>query len=241
MKRRVIAGLVAMLLAAVAGVLLLSYVGAADRRAMAEMAPTRVLVVTERLPAGATAAQIAAAVEVRELPGTAVAPGAASALSDVKGLVSTTTLEPGEQLLSSRLADPAVLRAEEGVQVPKGYQQVSVQLELERALGGTVAAGTTVGVFLSVEDDKVSETAQSLHKVLVTAVQGGPAAPSGNAAKPAAGSTTAETVMVTLALKPAAAQQLVFAAEHGSVWLSAEPLDAPTPTLPVLTKGNLYR
>ncbi len=241
MRRRVIAALSALLLAAVAGVLLLSYIGAADQRAVAAMAPTRVVVVTKPLPEGATAAQIAAAVEIRDLPGSAVAPGAASGVNDLAGLVTTTSLEPGEQLLRSRLADPAVLDAAKGLQVPTGYQQVSVQLLRARAAGGTLKPGSTVGVFLSVQDDKISETALSLHKVLVTAVQGGGGQPNESAAKQPASSSAEDAFLVTLALRPAAAQQVVFAAEHGSIWLSAEPLEAPTPKLPVLTKGNLYR
>ena len=89
----------------------------------------------------------------------------------------------------------------------------------------------------------MSKTALGLHKVLVTAVQGGvgtaAADDDGSAARPAAAG--AETLTVTLALPPAGAQKLVFAAEHGSIWLSAEPDDASDAPLPVLTKGNLYR
>ena len=239
MKRRVVAALAALLVAAVGGAMLLSYVAAADSRAVAGLAPARVLVVTQALPEGATAEQVAAAVEVRELPGTAVAPGVAVDVKDLTGLVTTTALEPGEQLLRSRLADPAVLQGDKGVQVPKGYQQVSVKLDPQRAVGGTVVAGATVAVFLSLEDDKVSKTGLELHKVLVTAVQGGlVAAPAGDGGTAAA---VADVMTVTLAVKPAGAQRIVFAAEYGTIWLAAEPADASDDSLPILTKGNLYR
>ena len=36
-------------------------------------------------------------------------------------------------------------------------------------------------------------------------------------------------------------RSLVFTAEHGTIWLSAEPADAPDDSVPVLTKGNLYK
>ncbi len=229
----------ALLLAGVGGVLLLAYVSAADRRAMADMAPTSVLVVTKPVPEGATTSEMAKSVEVRELPGVAVAPDATSSLSELGNLVTTTALQPGEQLLRSRLADPAALQAAKGVQVPPGLHQVSVQLEPQRAVGGNIAAGDTVGVFLSLEDKEVSSTQLRLHKVLVTAVAGGPV--------PAAegGSTEAqpaqETMTVTLAASAADAGKIVFTAEHGTIWLSAEPADAPDGTVPVLTKGNLYK
>ena len=239
MKRRVIAAVTALLLAGVGGVLLLAYVSAADRRAMADMAPATVLVVTKAVPEGATAGEIAKAVEVRKLPSVAVAPDATSSLSELGELVTTTALQPGEQLLRSRLADPAALQAAKGVKVPAGMHQVSVHLEPHRVVGGKVVAGDTVGVFLSIVDEKVSYTQLKLHKVLVTAVSGGasPAAADGSTeAQPAQ-----EKLTVTLAAKAPDVAKIVFAAEHGTIWLSAEPADAPDATPPVLTKGNLYK
>jgi pilus assembly protein CpaB len=238
-KRRVIAALTALLLAAVGGILLLAYVSGADRRAMADLAPASVLVVTKAVPEGATASEITDSVEVRQLPGVAVAPDATSSLSELGNLVTTTALQPGEQLLRSRLADPAVLQAAKGVVVPRGMHQVSVQLEPQRAVGGKVVAGDTVGVFLSVVDEKVSYTQLKLHKVLVTAVAGGavPAAEDGSTeAQPAQ-----EKLTVTLAAKAPDVAKIVFTAEHGTIWLSAEPADAPDDSVPVLTKGNLYK
>ena len=246
MKRRVVAAVAAVVLAAVGGLLLLGYVGAADERAMADLEPVTVLVATKPVPEGTTAEDLGASVEVRRLPGVAVAPGTAAALADLRGLVTTTTLQPGEQLLRSRFADPAALKADQGLVVPKGLQQVSVQLEPERALNGNLAPGATVGVFLSTTE--VETTALALHRVLVTAVHGGAAAPAATEGDADAESTTdakstsaPTAVTVTLAVTADQASRLVFAAEHGSVWLSADPSDAPTDRLPVITKKSLYR
>ena len=57
MKRRVLAVVAALLLATVGGVMVLFYVSAADQRAMADMEPSTVLVVTRAVPEGATAVQ----------------------------------------------------------------------------------------------------------------------------------------------------------------------------------------
>lgn len=244
MRRRVVAAVTAVLLAAVGGVLLLSYVGAADQRAMADLEPVAVLVATQSIPEGAPADGLAESVEVRQLPGVAVAPGTTADLAELQGLVTTTALQPGEQLLTSRFADPAVLAAAKGVVVPKGLQQVSVQLEPERAVNGTLAAGATVGVFLSTKGD--TETTQlALHQVLVTAVQGGTVTVEGaegeeGAKAEEAPATPTGGVTVTLALDAASASRVVFAAEHGSIWLSAEPADGPTETMPSTTEKSLY-
>jgi pilus assembly protein CpaB len=238
-KRRVLAAVAALLLAAVGGVMLLLYVSGADQRAMADLAPSTVLVVTKAVPEGATADQIAESVAARELPGVAVAPDATSSLSELKGLVTTTALQPGEQLLHSRLADPAVLQAAQGVVVPPGLHRVSVQLEPQRVVAGEVAPGDTVGVFLSTQVKDVTTTQLSLHKVLVTAVEGAPAADAGDGSAKA--QPAPEKMTVTLAARAVNVEKIVFAAEHGTIWLSAEPADAPNDRTPVLTKGNLYR
>ena len=236
MRRRLVAAVTAVLLAAVGGVLLLGYVGAADQRAMADLDPVAVLVATATIPEGASGDDLSASVELRRLPGVAVAPGTTADLAALRGLVATAAVQPGEQLLLSRFADPAVLAAAKGVVVPEGLQQVSVQLEPERALNGTLAAGATVGVFLSTKGE--TETTQlALHQVLVTAVQGGTvAAAEGDdaPAQPTGG------VTVTLALDALSASRVVFAAEHGSIWLSSEPADAPTDSTPVTTEKSLY-
>lgn len=238
MKRRMVAALTAVLLAAVGGILLLGYVGAADERAMADLEPVAVLVAIKPVPEGTSADDLTASVEVRRLPGVAVAPGAAGRLADLRGLVTTSAFEPGEQLLTSRFADPAALRAAEGVVVPKGLQRVSVQLEPERALNGDLAPGATVGVFLSTKQADTTELA--LHQVLVTAVQGGAVATGAEGGATPAAAAPTDGVTVTLALDAESASRVVFAAEHGSVWLSAEPADAPTDRTPVMTKKSLY-
>jgi pilus assembly protein CpaB len=238
-KRRVLAAVAALLLAAVGGVMVLVYVSGADQRAIADLAPSTVLVVTKTVSEGANADQIAESVEVRDLPGVAVAPDAASSLEELKGLVTTTALQPGEQLLHSRLADPAVLQAAKGVVVPPGLHRVSLQLEPQRVVGGRLAAGDTVGVFLSTENKDVTTTQLSLHKVLVTAFEGGPVAAGGDGSAKA--QPAQETMAVTLAARAADVEKIVFAAEHGSVWLSAEPAEAPNDSTPVLTKENLYK
>lgn len=236
MRRRVVAAVTALLLAAVGGILLLGYVGAADQRAMADLEPVAVLVATATIPEGASGDDLSASVELRRLPGVAVAPGTTADLAALRGLVATTAVQPGEQLLLSRFADPAVLAAAEGVVVPEGLQQVSVQLEPERALNGTLAAGATVGVFLSTKGE--TETTQlALHQVLVTAVQGGAVAAAEGDDAPA---QPTEGVTVTLALDARSASRVVFAAEHGSIWLSSEPADAPTDQTPVTTEESLY-
>src|SRR5918992_3395226 len=107
--RRLIAALAAVLLAGVGAVLLLGYVGSADKRAMAGMETVKVLVVQKRVPEGTPAEKLTGLVTTKTLPVKAVAPGTLSSLQPISGRVATTNLEPGEQLLASRFVDPATL------------------------------------------------------------------------------------------------------------------------------------
>lgn len=237
MHRRLVAAIAAIMLAVVGAVLLTSYVAAADRRAMAGLETTQVLVVAEPVAAGTQAADIAELVALEELPAKAVAPGALTSLDEVDGQTVSTDLEPGEQLLASRFATP---EPDSGPEVPQGMHEVSVLLESQRVIGSDLLAGDTVAVYIT----KNSQTHLSLHKVLVTRVQGGltPPEPTEESAEPQPAPTPAPagSVMVTLALSAPDAEKVVWAQEHGSVWLSLEPTDAPEKGTRVVTEENVY-
>ena len=105
---------------------------------------------------------------------TAVAAGSSTS-SSLSGRVAAVDMLPGEQLLSGRFVSPDDLRAPGSVEVPAGLQEVSVLLEPQRAVGGRLAAGDTVGVVVSQTiQDGTPATHAVLHHVLVTQVQGAP-------------------------------------------------------------------
>ena len=53
-------------------------------------------------------------------------------------------------------------------------------------------------------------------------------------------SVPTSTLLVTFALDAPSVEQLVFAAEFGTVWLAAEPPDAPENGTKQVTRGNVY-
>jgi pilus assembly protein CpaB len=131
------------------------------------------------------------------------------------------------------------------VEVPEGLQEVSVLLEPQRAVGGRLAAGDTVGVFVSVSADAGPSTHAVLHSVLVTQVQGAPApvdpAADGEAETASAGAPApSSSLMVTLAVTAAQAEAIVFGVEHGTLWLSSEPDGAGTGGTEVISPANIY-
>ena len=238
MKRRVMAVLLSLLLAAVGGFLVLSYAGNSDRRAMRDMEPADVLVATKPIPKGTSTDDLAGAVTVRPLPAIALVPGAVTSVGQIAGRVTATDIQPGEQLSERRFVDPATL-TDLPVSVPAGMQQISLKLDSQRVLGGDLKPGATVGVFLSAGDKPAGVTHLAIHKVLVTKVEGGAAAPQGgdSSAHPAMDAG----LLVTLATTANNAERIVFAAEYGSIWLSSEPADAVVSGTRPVTEKNLYR
>ncbi len=243
MRRRLLAAAAALVLALVGGVVLVAYTRGADARAMAGMDTVQVLVVDQPVAAGTPAEDLPALVRTEQLPARAAVAGRVTDLAALDGLVATTDLQPGEQLLDSRFADPRSLQAPGTVAVPVGAEEVSVLLEPQRAVGGRLVAGDRVGVFLSLEEGATTHAV--LHRVLVTQVQGAPA-PAGSASDTdtdtasAGAAAPSASLMVTLAVTAEQAEGVVFGAEHGTVWLSLEPETADLDDTEVITPDTVY-
>lgn len=231
MSRRLVATVLAIMSALVAGLLVVTYTAGADRRAAADLSPTPVLVVTEPVPAGTPAEAMADYVTVKEVPETAVVPGGVTSLGDVAGQVTIAPLVAGEQLLVARFVAPELAETPD-FEIPDGLHQVTIQLERRRVLGGYLTAGNTVGFFASVE----GETDLVLHKVLVTRVEGN----AQEATDDEAAQAPMDSLMVTLAVSAADAAKIVWAAEYYPIWLTLEPADAPDDNPPAVTSENLF-
>ena len=157
--------------------------------------------------------------------------------------MATVDLLPGEQLLAGRFERPDDLQAPGTVAVPAGLQEVSVLLEPQRAVGGRLAAGDTVGVFVSLPRDGTRRPHAVLHDVLVTQVQGAPAPPPGEATTETASAGAAApsaSLLVTLAVTAAEAETVVFGVEHGTSGSPWSPT-APTPAAPRPRPGHHLR
>ena len=243
MKRRLLAAVAALVLAVVGATVLVAYARGADRRALAGTATVAVLVVADPIAAGTPASDLGAKVRSELLPAKAAALGRVTSLSALAGRVATVDLQPGEQLLASRFAPPSSLRAPGTVAVPTGDGELAIQLEPQRAVGGRLTSGDTVGIYISYKTpDGTGVTHAVLHRVLVTQVQGGTAAAksadAGNGAQTA--SASASSLLITLALTSKAAEPVVWGMEHGTVWLSLEPDGADTGGTTDISSGNVY-
>lgn len=254
MKSRLLGGIAALILAVVGAALLFVYVQGAANRAQAGLEPVNVLVVQESIPAGTKASDLGTKVRSEAIPKSAVPEGALETLNEKEGSVTAVDLQPGEQLLSSRLIDPREL-VPGTVPVPDGLEEVTFLLAPERILGGRIEAGDTVTVFSSFASisgmpadasvpPEVKGSQQStgllFHDVLVTAVQ--KTAPD---AKKSTGSESGVdmpngSAFVTVARTDADAAKMIFGAEFGTLWLSKQTPTSTKSDPPITTFGGLY-
>jgi pilus assembly protein CpaB len=252
MKRKIIGILAALVLASIGTAALIMYVESARDRAVAAEELVDVYVVSQAIPKGTPVGHITDSVEATEVPARVLAEDAVTDLSELdETLVAAVDLQAGEQLLASRLVDPASLGR---ATVPAGLQELTVSLDPARAVGGALLPGDTVGVVLSFdpfdlpqsEDQSPNTTHLTFHKVLVTSVQFAQGDPAGTAEATGEDDTEvaepapASQLLVTLALSSPQVEQVVFAAEFGHIWLTAENAEANESGTRVATLGEVY-
>ena len=257
MRRRLLGLVASVVLAAFGTFVLVGYVQSAHDKAEAGPAMAKVLIVTKAIPRGTKASDLDDKVRLTDVPASSKVSDAVTDLDALTGKVASTELLPGEQVLAGRFRTAEVL-GREGV--PKGLLEVTVSLTPDRAMGGTVRAGDTVAVVSSFgpfdltsagdlppgAPKKTPNTTHIiLHKVLVTNVQ---MAEVSKEKKPADDADAADntpekspkgSLLVTLALDATSVQRVVFTAEYGKLWLSAEPSDAPNGQTRVETIGTV--
>jgi pilus assembly protein CpaB len=143
-KRRILGIFTAFLLAGIGTFALVGYVQSARENVVAQEALVEVYVVTDLVPKGAEAEFITSSVKLTAVPARLKQQGAITDLADVGANVAANDLQPGDQLLAARLVPQLEVSADVTDKV-----QISVQLTAERAVGGSLAKGDLVGVYLS--------------------------------------------------------------------------------------------
>lgn len=251
-NRRVLGLVAATTLAAIGTIAIVAYVNGAEDRALAGEEVVEVLVVKNDIPAGTPAEDIGDRVALEEVVEKVKADGAVTAVTALEGKVAGANLVPGEQLVEQRFVEPTAYRARgAAVNMPPGLLSTTISVDPDRAVGGVLTPGSTVAVSLSFGNEgnaTVEETHMTLRKVLVTNVQidadgiaddDSDDEGTDDAIEP--GDAPTSQFLVTLALDAPSSERMIFAAEHGTVWLSLEPSDAPDGPTKVVTRGNVYQ
>jgi pilus assembly protein CpaB len=216
--RRLALLIAAVLVAALGTTLVFAYVQKADDRAIADQDPVKVLVAKISVAAGTRVidAANAGSFETKELPQSAVPPGALSSTDPIREMVALTTIFPGQQLLSGMFGATAASNA--SIAIPPGQIAASFSFGDPERVAGFVQPGSQIVIFLtSTLQGGQAATRVLLPKVTVIAV--GPTTITPPADPSKANPETLPRAMLTLALTQAQAEKMIFAQGNGSMYL----------------------
>jgi pilus assembly protein CpaB len=238
MQNRLLAIMVAIVLAVVSAMALVVYANSADRRALSEQAPVPVYVASSKIGQGESFEQASGKIRIASIPRKALAENAVRALSQISGRVAAVDILPGEQLLLGRWVSREEVEGQNLLNVQQGFQAVSIQVDATRQVSGFITPGNRVNIYATLTGAggvKFSRLLLADTKVLAvgaTALPGGSKRPS---------STQGSLSTVTLEIKDGQVERMVFAAESGSLYLSlVAPGAKPPPPRAGSNIGNLF-
>ena len=246
MQSRVLAILIAVVLALVATGALVVYVNGADRRAIANQEPVAVLVAKETIKAGTSGedAQNLKLVAPKLVPRESAVVGAFRSWSQLEGRFAAVDIMKGEQLLPTRWVGADEVEGRGLLPIPDDHQALSIGLDVTRQVAGFVTPGDNVGIVVTVPaGDGKTKTKFLLQNVRVLAV--GATALANRTAQGGGGRVNQKgsqsVTAITLAVKKQYVQRVVHAAVDGDIYLTLMPRNAvPVQPGEGVTDDNLF-
>src|SRR5919206_894528 len=128
MQSRVLAILIAVVLALVATTAMVVYVNGADRRAISGQQPVYVLVAKKTLPAGMSGedAENGEMIDRVQVPRNNALKGRVLSTEQLRNRYAAVTIVPGEQLLLERWVGAEDVGGRRLLQIPEDHQAVSI-------------------------------------------------------------------------------------------------------------------
>jgi pilus assembly protein CpaB len=235
MQSRVLAILIAVVLALVATAAMVVYVNGADQRAINDQEPVWVLVAKNTIKAGTSGedAQNAGLIIRVTVPRKSKVGGALVSPTQLEQRYAAVDIAKGEQLLQERWVGAEDVAGRRLLQIPENHQALSLGLDITKQVAGFVTPGDKVGLVFTFKKEEgngesVERTNFLLQNVQVLAV-GATALPNGSSqsgGRVNQGRGSQNLTAVTLAIKKEDVERVVFAAENGSIYLTLMPPNA---------------
>jgi pilus assembly protein CpaB len=247
MQSRVLAILIAVVLALVATAALVVYVNGADRRALADQRPVLVLVAKEAIKAGTSGeeAQNRGLIERKEVPQLSAVSGGFRNVGQLEGRFAAVDIVKGEQLLQTRWVGASEVEGRGLLPIPDDHQALSIGLDLTRQVAGFVTPGDNVGIVLTLPSGEgTNKTRFLLQNVRVLAV-GATALTTrtaqGGGGRVNQGKGSQNLTAITLAIKKQYVENVVHAAVDGDIYLTLMPRNAdPAQRSQGVTDDNVF-
>ena len=238
MQSRVLAVLIAVVLALVATTAMIVYVRSADRRAIDGQQPVRVLVAKKPIPMGTTgedALNTDGMIGTVEIPLAYAVKGRVLSDEQLRNRYAAVPIAPGEQLLLERWVGAQDIGGRDLLTIPEGHKAVSVGVDLVRQVAGFVTPGDRVSVEVTMPVGDSGDKTQTVlpeARVLAVGATALTRAPQGNGGRVNQGKASQTLTAVTLAVKNEEVKKVIFAAEEGSIYLALLPSNEE-PTGPI--------
>jgi Flp pilus assembly protein CpaB len=207
-----------------------------------------VIVPKEDIPAGTSLDALISqgAFTTVQVPRDALVQGVVTDLTQIRGRTTSAAVLAGEQITTARLQG-STARTGGILGIRDGYQAVTISLAVAQAGGGFVRSGDHVTIYASLDNVSLirgklrdflkgggaSNTKQNIGDFTVTL------APDVRVLRVVGGDTqdrqsSNDQIQLSLELHPVDAAMVVFAQEHGSIWMSLlAPGQPGSSTLPV--------
>jgi pilus assembly protein CpaB len=231
MQSKVLAILIAVVLALVATVALVVYVNGADRRAIAGQKAVYVYVAKETIKAGTSGedAQNDELVERVPVARASVVPGGVLSPEQLRNRFAAVDIVKGEQLLLKRWVGAADVAGRRLLPIPEDHQALSIGLDVQRQVAGFVTPGDKVSMVLTMPNAGGTEQTRFLLQNVPVLAVGATALT--NAASQGGGGRVNQkgsqsVTAVTFAIKEEHVRNVVHAVEHGSIYLTLMPPNA---------------
>jgi len=244
MGRRTLLLIAALAIAAVGTVLIFAFVKNAETEALEGQEPVEVLVATQQVASGTSAADAseAGAFEVQSIAKDNAAPGALSDISIISDQIALAPIFPGQQVLTQMFGQA---EGTSGLDVEKGKLAISVSLGDPERVAGFVVPGSEVSIFATLDTN--SELAGEATGVLIPRVGVigvGATTLATQTVTTDEGESTTEQIplaILTLEVDQDQAERIINAQSGGALYFALRGDDARVnPTNPTLTQ-NLFR
>ena len=248
MGRRIVLLVVAIAIAAVGAAFVFVYVKGADDRALRGQQPVEVLVAKTQISAGTPVAEAASRGDfvTKRVPVSAVAVGALSTIEPIRESVALAPIYPGQQILTPMFGKTASETAASSLPLPEGDLAVSFQFGDPARVAGFVQPGSKVAVFVTASP-KSSDSGKQLPdftRVLLpsaSVIAVGPTTLVAPTDPKQANTEAVPKALLTLALDQNQAAKLVFASQHGQLYLGLLNDKSKVTAGTVVTADNLFR
>lgn len=250
-NRRMLAVLVALLLAALATASLLSYMRGVEQRAKDGEVLISVVVAKGEIAAGTSGAAAGSngLLGLEGVPRRLVADGALLDVAELQNKVAATTIRKGEQIVAGRFVVPAELTG--ALPIPADRQAMALEVDVPHGAGGFVQPGSRVSILAKFQvklagGEAVDMADYLIQDVPVLAVGSSVvSATPAEAAKPATAdeetaATRQDRLVLTLALLPTDTARLALAMTDGVIFVTLLPAGQKPVIVPARTFANQF-